>query len=102
MFTIGNEIENSILAVSESRKLFIRNCYIHRIAELFCTVCLQLNDLEATRHYAYIIINANICNKTVADAYYRLGMSYLIEDKGLCLQYLEQSHEVSKNRGYLN
>ncbi|EJR01978.1 hypothetical protein II5_04403 [Bacillus cereus MSX-A1] len=99
MFTIGNEIENSILAVSESRKLFIRNCYIHRIAELFCTVCLQLNDLEATRHYAYIIINANICNKTVADAYYRLGMSYLIEDKGLCLQYLEQSHEVSKKSG---
>ncbi len=99
MLTIGNEIENSILTVSESRKLFIRNCYIHRVAELFCTVCLQLNDLEATRHYAYIIINANICNKTVADAYYRLGMSYLTEDKKMCLEYLERSHEVAQKSG---
>ncbi|MEX0417749.1 AimR family lysis-lysogeny pheromone receptor [Bacillus sp. C30] len=99
MFTIGSEIENSILAVSESRKLFIRNCYIHRVAELFCTVCLQLNDLGATRHYAYIIINANICDKTVSDAYYRLGMSYLTVDKKLCLQHLEQSHEVAKKSG---
>lgn len=96
MLTVSQGIESKILSISENRKSFIKNCYIHRVAELLCIACFQLNDLESTRHYANIIIHANICDKTVSDAYYGLGMSYLTMDRDMCLRLLQRSYDVAQ------
>jgi uncharacterized heparinase superfamily protein len=48
------------------------------------------------RHYAFIIINADICPKTVSDASYIVGMSYLLEDELKCIEYLQKSYDIAK------
>ncbi|MGM2821480.1 AimR family lysis-lysogeny pheromone receptor, partial [Bacillus cereus group sp. Bce001] len=79
------------------RKLFIKECYLHRLAEILAPVYLHRNELDLARHYASLIINANICAKTVSDASYYVGMTYLVEDKDKCLEYLQRSHEIAKS-----
>ncbi len=78
------------------RYLFIKECYLHRIAEILECVALFLNDKKTARHYAWIIINADICAKTVSDAYYILGMSFLTEDKHKCITYLQTRYDITK------
>ena len=41
---------------------------------------------------------SNFCAKTVSDATYLMGMSYLLEDKQKCLSLLK-SYELSKAIG---
>jgi hypothetical protein len=58
-----------------------------------------LNDIEAARFYANVIINADICAKTVSGAYYVLGMTYLPEDKTKCIEYLRKRYEIARTLG---
>jgi hypothetical protein len=81
------------------RQLFIKESFLHRIAEVLGHVSLHLNDIEAARFYANIIINADICAKTVSGAYYILGMTYLTEDKTKCIEYLRERYEIARTLG---
>ncbi|MFL6518199.1 MAG: AimR family lysis-lysogeny pheromone receptor, partial [Bacillus sp. (in: firmicutes)] len=81
------------------RELFFKECYLHRIAEVLDHAYLFLNNLELARYYAFIVINADICAKTVSDATYIVGMSYLLEDAGSCLEYLQKSYDIAKTIG---
>jgi hypothetical protein len=81
------------------RQLFIKECFLHRIAEVLGHVSLHLNDIEAARFYANVIINADICAKTVSGAYYILGMTYLPEDKTKCIEYLRKRYEIARTLG---
>ncbi|ARO65518.1 Uncharacterized protein B5E39_3183 [Bacillus cereus] len=97
MLDLALEVEEMIKNLSDSRKLFIKECYLHRLAEILAPVYLHRNELDLARHYASLIINANICAKTVSDASYYVGMSYLVEDIDKCLEYLQRSHEIAKS-----
>ncbi|PHD57706.1 AimR family lysis-lysogeny pheromone receptor [Bacillus wiedmannii] len=97
MLDLALEVEEMIKNLSDSRKLFIKECYLHRLAEVLAPVYLHRNELELSRHYSFLIINANICAKTVSDASYYVGMTYLTEDKEKCLEYLQKSHEIAKS-----
>ncbi|WP_459503042.1 AimR family lysis-lysogeny pheromone receptor [Bacillus sp. C1] len=96
MLGIAQETENLIMQLNGERKVFIKQCYIHRIAEVLGPVYLRLNNLESARHYALITKNANVCTKTVSDASYVIGMSYLIENKEKCISFLQESYKTSK------
>lgn len=102
MLDLALEIEEMIKELSDSRKLFIKECYLHRLAEILAPVYLHRNELELSRHYAFLIINANICAKTVSDASYYVGMTYLNEDREKCLEYLQESHDIAKSVGVKN
>jgi plasmid maintenance system antidote protein VapI len=78
------------------RHLFIKESYLHRIAELLGHVSVHFNDVKSARYYAYLIINANICAKTVSGAYDIVGMSYLSEDKHKCIENLQIRYEIAK------
>ncbi|WP_252431449.1 AimR family lysis-lysogeny pheromone receptor [Peribacillus butanolivorans] len=95
MLETAQEAEILVSELGE-RRLFIKECYLHRIAEVLGNVSLFFNDIEATRFYAFVIINADMCPKTVSDAYYLVGMTYLIEDKLKCIEYLRKRYEISK------
>ncbi|KFM98697.1 hypothetical protein D0U04_13650 [Bacillus clarus] len=99
MLDLALEVEEMIKNLSDNRKLFIKECYLHRLAEILAPVYLHRNELELSRHYAILIINANICAKTVSDASYYIGMTYLTEDIEKCLEYLQKSHEIAKSVG---
>jgi hypothetical protein len=81
------------------RQLFIKECYLHRLAEVLGHVSLHLNDIPAARFFANVIINADICAKTVSSATYILGMTYLPEDKAKCIEYLRKRYEITKTIG---
>lgn len=98
MLETAQEAEVLVSELGE-RKLFIKECYLHRIAEVLGNVSLYFNDKEATRFYAFVIINADICAKTVSDAAYLVGMTYLTEDKLKCIEYLRKRYEISKGTG---
>ena len=46
-----------------------------------------------------VLKGSNFCAKTVSDATYLMGMSYLLEDKQKCLSLLKESYELSKAIG---
>lgn len=98
MLETAKEAERQINKLSD-RQMFIKECFLHRIAEVLGNVSLYLNDKEAARYYSFLIINANICAKTVSDAFYLLGMTYLTEDKLKCIEYLRTRYEISKGVG---
>ncbi|WP_420986232.1 AimR family lysis-lysogeny pheromone receptor [Bacillus toyonensis] len=102
MLDLALEVEEMIKKLSDNRKLFIKECYLHRLAEILAPVYLHRNELELSRHYSFLIINANICAKTVSDASYYVGMTYLTEDKKKCIDYLQKSHEIAKSVGVNN
>lgn len=81
------------------RQLFIKECYLHRLAEVLGHVSRHLNDIKSARFYATLIINANICPKTVSSASYILGMTYLAEDKEKAIKYLQSRYEITKSMG---
>lgn len=97
MFDLVDEIEKELISIDESdRKTFLKECYMYRLAEVFSPLNLQRKNLESSRYYAKLLIEANLCTKTVSDALYLLGMSYLIDDEELCLEYLQESYNLSK------
>jgi hypothetical protein len=98
MLETAREAEKNLQCLGK-RELFIKECYLHRIAEVLGPVYLHLNNLKLARHYAFIIINADICAKTVSDASYIIGMSYLLEDERKCVEYLQKSYDISKTIG---
>lgn len=100
MLDVAHEVEKSLQFLSK-RELFMKECYLHRIAEVLDHAYLFLNNLKQARHYAFIIINADICPKTVSDASYIVGMSYLLEDERKCVEYLQKSYDIAKTIGDL-
>ncbi|MHB0801828.1 AimR family lysis-lysogeny pheromone receptor [Bacillus thuringiensis] len=89
-------IESKVRKIDGERKLFIKECYTYRIAELFAPIYLKRNNTKLTRNYAQILINTYASHKTVSDALYILGMTYLFENKVKCLELLQRSYELSK------
>lgn len=81
------------------RHLFIKESYLHRLAEVLGHVSIHFNDVESARHYANLIINANICAKTVSGAFDIVGMSYLSEDKNKCIENLQIRYDIAKTLG---
>ncbi|MHB0800511.1 AimR family lysis-lysogeny pheromone receptor [Bacillus thuringiensis] len=96
MLDLALKVEEMIKNLNDSRKLFIKECYLHRIAEILAPVYLHMNELELSRHYSFLLINANICAKTVSDASYYIGMTYLNSDSKKCLNYLNNSYDIAK------
>jgi hypothetical protein len=95
MVEVAREAENSLQYLGK-RELFLKECFLHRIAEILDHAYLFLNNVKMARHYAFIIINADICPKTVSDAAYIVGMSYLLEDERKCVEYLQKSYDIAK------
>lgn len=96
MLETAEMIELQVRQIEGERKSFIKECYNYRIAELFAPIFLQKNNVGLARKYANFLINANVCPKTVSDAYYILGMSHVLENKELCLVNLEKSYSLSR------
>ncbi|RAP04088.1 hypothetical protein C2W58_02622 [Bacillus pumilus] len=88
---VAPEIEKDISELGEARKGFFMECYLMRLSEILAPAYLYLKDLKRARRYAEIIINSNICSKTNSDAYYYMGVSYILEDRGSCLRFLRNS-----------
>ncbi|OUA92822.1 hypothetical protein BK704_32770 [[Bacillus thuringiensis] serovar konkukian] len=99
MIGLGKEVEQRLKQLRGGRKDFILHCYVHKVYEVLAPVHLRLNNRELARKYATILKNANISAKTVSDATYLIGMSYLLEDKERCLSLLKESYELSKAIG---
>ena len=95
MLQTAHEAERGLTTLGK-RELFFKECYLHRISEVLQSAYLFLNHLPLARHYAFTIINADVCAKTVSDATYIVGMSYLIEDERKCLEYLQKSYDIAK------
>lgn len=87
--------------LSDKRELFMKECFLHRLAEVLGPVNLHLNNLQEARYYASIIINADICPKTISDASYIVGMSYLLEDEAKCIELLQKSYDIASTVGEL-
>jgi hypothetical protein len=98
MLATAKQAAKAIHALSD-RQLFIKECYLHRIAEVLGQVSLYLNDIDSARFFANIIINADICPKTVSDASNIVGMTYLTEDNSKCIEYLQRRYDISKTVG---
>ncbi|MEY8188611.1 AimR family lysis-lysogeny pheromone receptor [Peribacillus simplex] len=98
MLWTAQKAETLISELGE-RRLFIKECYLHRIAEVLGNVSLFYNDKETTRFYSFVIINADLCAKTISDAYYLVGMTYLVEDKLKCIEYLRKRYDICKGTG---
>jgi len=94
----AKEAEKLVFELND-RHLFIKESYLHRISELLGHVSVHFNDVKSARYYAYLIINANICAKTVSGAYDIVGMSYLSEDKHKCIENLQIRYEIAKTLG---
>ncbi|PEI37704.1 hypothetical protein CN556_11745 [Bacillus wiedmannii] len=99
MLELIQEIEQQVMTVDSDRKSYIKECYIYRIAEIFAPVYLHYNQLDLARQFAHVIIDANISEKTISDALYILGMTYLGEDKTKSLKYFEDSYAIFKKVG---
>ncbi|CAM3632930.1 AimR family lysis-lysogeny pheromone receptor [Mesobacillus zeae] len=94
MLETAKEAEKSVYKLG-SRQQFIKECYIHRLAEVLGHVSLLLNDRETARYYANLIINADICAKTVSGAYYIVGMTFLNEGSIKAVEYLRTRYEIA-------
>ncbi|QJC97173.1 hypothetical protein HC660_26990 [Bacillus mojavensis] len=89
----ASEIEVEIKNLSSKTRLFLKECYLFRLSEVLSVTNLFLNNLEESRRYANIIIEAQINKRAESDAYYVLGMSYLMDSPHKCITYLEKSCE---------
>lgn len=95
-----SEIQKDITNLGP-RETFYKECLTFRVCELLAPISLQLNDVKSARDFAESIINANISAKKKSDAYYVIGMSYLPEDKNVCLYNLRKSYELMREVGDL-
>ncbi|MCA1184569.1 AimR family lysis-lysogeny pheromone receptor [Bacillus licheniformis] len=98
VLTKASKIERDIKMMSKSQ-LFAQECYLYRISEVLAFAHLFSNNLEEARHYSAILLNANINKRVNSDALYVIGMTYLLSNEKLCLQYLKQSKEVANELG---
>ncbi|WP_257129657.1 AimR family lysis-lysogeny pheromone receptor [Bacillus thuringiensis] len=97
MFDLVDEVEKELDLIEESdRKIFLKECYMYRLAEVFSPLNLQRKNLESARYYANVLIEASLCTKTVSDGLYLLGMSFLVDDEERCLRYLQESYDLAK------
>ncbi|MDH6597585.1 AimR family lysis-lysogeny pheromone receptor [Bacillus aerius] len=94
MVTEASDIENELRDYRGERRQFFKECYLYRLAEILMPVHLHFSNFKEVRHYAEMIIFANACSKTVSDAYFYLGMSFVLSDKGKCLLYMNRSREL--------
>lgn len=92
-------IGDSIKSLGDKKKLFIKECYVHRYAELMSPVFLRLNNLSAAKHYATIIKNGNISNKSVSDANYILGMIAMSKGNRDAMSLFEESYKYAYKTG---
>lgn len=99
MLELAHEAEQDLSELSNKRELFIKECYVHRLAEILAPTYMHFNNMDVARHYAYTIINANVCAKTVSDGFYTVGMTYLVQDAEKCLSAFEMSYEIAKSVG---
>lgn len=88
---VAPEIEKEISELGETRKGFFMECYLMRLSEILAPAYLYLKDLKKARRYADILFNSNICAKTNSDAYYYMGLSFILEDEDSCLRLLRNS-----------
>ncbi|MEH7652296.1 AimR family lysis-lysogeny pheromone receptor, partial [Bacillus safensis] len=88
---VAPEIERDISELGETRKGFFMECYLMRLSEILAPAYLYLKDLKKARRYADILFNSNICAKTNSDAYYYMGLSFMLEDEDSCLRFLRSS-----------
>ncbi|MGK9388895.1 AimR family lysis-lysogeny pheromone receptor [Bacillus sp. RK1064] len=95
----ASSIGDSIKSLGDKKKLFIKECYVHRFAELMAPVYLRLNNLGAAEHYATIIKNGNISNKSVSDANYILGMIAMSKGKRDAMDIFEESYKYAYKTG---
>ncbi|WP_440615045.1 AimR family lysis-lysogeny pheromone receptor [Bacillus subtilis] len=86
-------VEREIKNLSDKTRLFLKECFLFRLSEVLSITNLFLNNLEEARRYASIILEANINKRAESDAYYVLGMSYLMNNPQECVHYLEKSCE---------
>ncbi|AZV88339.1 hypothetical protein BUN12_0075 [Bacillus amyloliquefaciens] len=93
------EIGRSINKMNDKRELFIKECYIHRFAEMIAPTYLKLNNLKGAAHYANIILQANISPKLKADATYLLGMTKLLHNPDESIKYFEKSYSLMRLTG---
>ncbi|MED4579086.1 AimR family lysis-lysogeny pheromone receptor [Bacillus atrophaeus] len=93
------DIGKNINRMSDKRELFIKECYIHRFAEMLAPTYLKLNNLKGAEHYANIMLKANISAKLKADATYILGMTKLIQDSEASLRFFRESHSLMLETG---
>lgn len=96
---VAPEIEKDISELGETRKGFFMECYLMRLSEILAPAYLYLKDLKKARRYADIIFNSNICAKTNSDAYYYMGLSFILEDEDSCLRFLRNSLAEAINSG---
>lgn len=99
MLETASEVEKALYDLSDKRELFLKECYLHRFCEIMGPTYLHLNNTEQARIYASIIKNANICAKTVSDASYIIGMTYLASDSEKSIQYFEESYAIAQTVG---
>ncbi|MEC1349126.1 AimR family lysis-lysogeny pheromone receptor [Bacillus licheniformis] len=98
VLTKASKIEKDIRKMSKSQ-LFAQECYLYRISEVLAFAHLFSNNLEEARHYSAILLNANINKRVNSDALYVIGMTHLLSNEKLCLEYLRQSREVARELG---
>jgi hypothetical protein len=94
MIELSKNIEKEIDSLNDSRELFLKECFLYRISEIYAPAYLYLNNLDLSRYYGKLMLNANISAKTKSDAYYYIGMSYLLENKEKCLKNLQSSFDT--------
>lgn len=100
--TISSEsikIFECIESLNNDRKHFFRECYLYRLSEIMMPVNLYFSHYEETRKFCKVIINSKISSKTMSDAYYYIGMSYLLDDKDKCLKNLAISLKLMETVG---
>jgi hypothetical protein len=95
MLEAAKELEKQILNITD-REYFIKECFLHRLCELYTPAYLHLNNLQLARHYGTILINSNFSYRTKYYGYYWVGMSYLLENDKKCLFFLEEGYDIIK------
>ncbi|MEH6941634.1 AimR family lysis-lysogeny pheromone receptor [Bacillus sp. JJ722] len=95
MLEESNNIYQNIY-ILDKKESFLRDCLYYRYFEVMMPVHLHLNNLKEARKYASLVKNTNICAKTISDATYIIGMTYLLEDSQECLMHLQESYDIAK------
>ncbi|MFS0562569.1 AimR family lysis-lysogeny pheromone receptor [Terribacillus sp. 179-K 1B1 HS] len=79
---------------------FLEKSYTARVNQIKSFLYLhQENNPVKCREYALEIINQDIGDKFVADAYYIIGQSFTFENVGEALHYLDKAAELFKLQG---
>ena len=100
--SIAEELLIRIHALHPKKQGFIRECYVHLVAEIYAITNLHHNNLEVARHFARILLHGAVNYRSMADAYYVLAMTYLRENEAKAYEYMTQSYEFSRKTGDAN